>query len=160
MPVMHKLIPGFALMATLVTAAPTQADNVVLGPVQSTDTLWKLATQARPDEGVAMVQVVYALWQANPDAFSSQNINMLRAGAQLNVPPRSKMLATPLARARQWYYQAIAANPGRLAKKPMPVAKENTIATSTATIKTDATVDQPSPAIHAATTAAQTTPAR
>ena len=80
---MHRLIPCVALIATLVTAVPAQAESVVLGPVQSTDTLWKLATQVRPDEGVAMVQVVYALWQANPDAFSGQNINMLRAGAQL-----------------------------------------------------------------------------
>mgnify|MGYP006191350989 FL=1 len=155
---MHRLIPGFALMATLVTAAPTQADNVVLGPVQSTDTLWKLATQARPDEGVAMVQVVYALWQANPDAFSSQNINMLRAGAQLNVPQRSEMLATPVARARQWYYQAIAAKPGRLAKEPAPIAKENTIPTSMATVKTDAAVHQPAPATPVAAAATPTTP--
>ena len=150
---MHRLMPGFALMAVLVTAAPTQADNMVLGPVQSTDTLWKLATQARPDEGVAMVQVIYALWQANPDAFSGQNINMLHAGVQLNVPPRSEMLATPVARARQWYYQAIAAKPGRLAKAPMPPAKENTIAASTATIKTNASVHQPSPAVPVAAAA-------
>lgn len=113
---MHKMMPGFALISALFATTAIQAAEPMLGPVQSTDTLWSLATQARPDEGVAMVQVVYALWQANPGAFSQQNINMLRAGAQLIVPPRSQMLATPVVRASQWYYQAIDAKPGKLSK--------------------------------------------
>ena len=87
------------------TVAATEAQ---LAAVQPSDTLWKLATQARPDNQVAMVQVVYALWQANPQAFRHNNINYLLHGSKLSVPSRQQMLALPLADARQWYYQAIA----------------------------------------------------
>lgn len=79
-----------------------------LTEVKPSDTLWKLALQAQPDEAVAMVQVVYALWQANPQAFRHNNINYLLQGSKLSVPSRQQMLALPLVDARQWYYQAIA----------------------------------------------------
>ncbi|MEH8019661.1 FimV/HubP family polar landmark protein [Rheinheimera metallidurans] len=108
---MRLLISSLAFITTLTHAAPQP-----LAPVQPADTLWKLATQARPDEQVAMVQVVYALWQANPDAFTDANINALRLGSQLTVPERSQMLAISEAKARQWYHQAIAAKPSRSGK--------------------------------------------
>ncbi|MDR6982209.1 FimV-like protein [Rheinheimera pacifica] len=103
---MHQLISALVFCTALAQAQPQQ-----LPPVQPADTLWKLATAARPDEQVAMVQVVYALWQANPQAFRANNINVLQRGAVLKVPPRAQMLATPVSQARQWYYQAIADKP-------------------------------------------------
>ena len=101
---------GFALLFS----ATVQAGPQLLGPIQRSDTLWQFATQVRPDEQVAMVQVVYALWQANPDAFLKQNINTLRPGAHLTVPSREQMIATPVITARQWYYQAIKGKPVNL----------------------------------------------
>lgn len=103
---MHQLISALVFCTALAQAQPQQ-----LPPVQPADTLWKLATAARPDEQVAMVQVVYALWQANPQAFRANNINALQRGAVLKVPQRAQMLATPVSQARQWYYQAIADKP-------------------------------------------------
>lgn len=103
---MHQLISALVFCTVLAQAQPQQ-----LPPVQPADTLWKLATAARPDEQVAMVQVVYALWQANPQAFRANNINALQRGAVLKVPQRAQMLATPVSQARQWYYQAIADKP-------------------------------------------------
>ncbi|PKM17820.1 MAG: hypothetical protein CVV11_17075 [Gammaproteobacteria bacterium HGW-Gammaproteobacteria-15] len=103
---MHQLISALVFCTALAQAQPQQ-----LPPVQPADTLWKLATAARPDDQVAMVQVVYALWQANPQAFRANNINVLQRGAVLQVPPRAQMLATPVSQARQWYYQAIADKP-------------------------------------------------
>ena len=100
-----------ALSIALLFATAAQASAQQLGPVRPADTLWKLATQARPDDQVAMVQVVYALWQTNPDAFMQQNVNALRTGATLTIPSREQMLATPAVKARQWYYQAIARKP-------------------------------------------------
>lgn len=94
-----------------------------LGPVQPTDTLWKLATEARPDEQVAMVQVVYALWQANPQAFALNNVNSLLAGSVLQVPSRQQMLQTPVQDARRWYYEAISIAPGKTAKRPAQLSK-------------------------------------
>jgi len=103
---MHQLISALVFCTALAQAQPQH-----LPPVQPADTLWKLATAARPDEQVAMVQVVYALWQANPQAFRANNINVLQRGAVLKVPPRAQMLDTPVSQARQWYYQAIADKP-------------------------------------------------
>jgi FimV-like protein len=108
----------FSLALLSATAWPKPAQ---LGPVQQADTLWKLATLARPDEDVAMVQVVYALWQANPQAFDQLNINVLRSGSLLTVPNRTQMLATPVAIARPWFNQAITVKPGRVGYSLAPV---------------------------------------
>ena len=145
------------LFSATVQAAPQQ-----LGPVQPADTLWKLATQARPDEHVTMVQVVYALWQANPDAFMQHNVNSLRTGATLIIPSREQMLATPVVKARQWYYQAIARKPVNIApavvpeivKSPAPAVSKQPesvpaapvpVANSTASPVTTAAFAQPAP---------------
>lgn len=98
----------FALFSLMCYSALAQPAPAQLGPVQPADTLWQLATKARPDKDVAMVQVLYALWQANPHAFDKQNINVLLQGSLLTVPARAQMLATPQHKARQWFHQAIA----------------------------------------------------
>jgi FimV-like protein len=116
---MRSLICSMLFVSAIATAAAAAAE---LGPVQVTDTLWKLATQARPDEQVAMVQVVYALWQANPRAFNQHNINALRAGSKLKVPTRQQMLAMPVAQARRWYQQALA---GHIAASDEAVAGQS-----------------------------------
>jgi len=113
-----------------------------LGPVQATDTLWKLATTARPDNQVAMVQVVYALWQANPTAFRENNINYLLQGSQLQIPTREQMLATPVNTARQWYYQAIAGKP----VQPQAVAQISHAPATAATTATPASAIPPADA--------------
>nr|WP_297458260.1 FimV/HubP family polar landmark protein [uncultured Halomonas sp.] len=67
--------------------------------VHSGDTLWGLARRVRPGEDVSIEQVMLALLQANPDAFPDGNINGLRAGAVLAVPPRQAMSASTAAEA-------------------------------------------------------------
>ncbi|SNY49610.1 FimV N-terminal domain-containing protein [Arsukibacterium tuosuense] len=103
-PVVRLLLATLLLTASALSGVLQAAE---LGPVAKTDTLWRLAVQVRPDEAVSMPQVVYALWQENPAAFVDGDINKLRAGSVLQVPARSKMLATGAAEARVWYYQAI-----------------------------------------------------
>lgn len=118
----NQLFRGLAksLLPILLFAWPLQAAE--LGPVAKTDTLWRLALQARPDDTVSMPQVIYALWQANPAAFVDGDINRLRAGSVLQVPAQSTMLATGAPEARAWYYQAIK---GMVAPagKPLQVSK-------------------------------------
>ncbi|MDZ7867683.1 MAG: FimV/HubP family polar landmark protein, partial [Rheinheimera sp.] len=46
-----------------------------LGPLSAQDTLWRLAEQARPDKRVNMYQMMFALYQNNPDAFLDDNFN-------------------------------------------------------------------------------------
>lgn len=72
-----------------------------LGPITPTDTLWRLAQQVRPESGVDMYQVMYALYLKNPDAFLDNNFNHLRTGAMLEVPSIREMRAVDPTEARQ-----------------------------------------------------------
>lgn len=64
-----------------------------LGPLSAQDTLWRLAEQARPDKRVNMYQMMFALYQRNPDAFLDDNFNHLKPGAFLEVPGIRDILA-------------------------------------------------------------------
>ncbi|AHI27803.1 FimV/HubP family polar landmark protein [Marinobacter similis] len=57
-----------------------------LGPTQSSDTLWTIASRVRPNDSVSMQQVMLALQDLNPDAFIGGNINRLKRGEILRVP--------------------------------------------------------------------------
>ncbi len=104
----NRLAGSLLLIISLTISLPGHAlQGRELGPVVSTDTLWRLAVQARPDDAVSMPQVVYALWRYNTAAFVDGDINKLRTGTVLQVPSRADMLTTEVAAARAWYYQAI-----------------------------------------------------
>jgi pilus assembly protein FimV len=70
------------------------------GPTKRNDTLWKVASQVRPDAGVSMEQTMLSLLRANPEAFDGNNINNLKAGYILRVPSREDMLSMSRADAR------------------------------------------------------------
>ena len=69
--------------------------------VQDNDTLWELADEVRPDDGVSVHQMMMALLEANPEAFSDGNVNNLRAGAILRVPEREAAEVLTAGEARQ-----------------------------------------------------------
>jgi pilus assembly protein FimV len=73
-----------------VAAAPAPAASQVA--VKSGDTLSGIAGSVRP-EGISLEQTLIGLFRANPDAFSNNNINQLRAGKILNVPEREQLAA-------------------------------------------------------------------
>ena len=56
------------------------------GPVSPSETLWSIAKQVRPEASVTVQQMMVALYQANPDAFLRNNMNLLQKGAVLQVP--------------------------------------------------------------------------
>lgn len=94
------LIVNFMTVAWADTTAklrgPKEFDAPVvtrLGPLSSRDTLWRLAEQARPDQRLNMYQVMYALYQKNPDAFLDDNFNHLKPGAYLEIPSLREILA-------------------------------------------------------------------
>jgi pilus assembly protein FimV len=64
--------------------APAAAPGSAYGIVQRGDTLWVIADRTRPN-GVTINQMMIAIYRANPDAFGG-NINLLRAGASLQLP--------------------------------------------------------------------------
>lgn len=72
-----------------------------LGPLSAQDTLWRLAEQARPDQRINMYQMMYALYQKNPDAFLDDNFNHLKPGAFLDVPTIRDILAIDIAMAQR-----------------------------------------------------------
>ena len=58
----------------------------VYGPVKSGEGLWGIALKIRPDPGITREQMMQALFQANPDAFSKVGVDGLRIGALLRIP--------------------------------------------------------------------------
>jgi pilus assembly protein FimV len=56
--------------------------------VQNGDTLWNIAERNRPS-GVSTNQVMISIFETNPTAFDN-NINRLRRGAILRIPPSSE----------------------------------------------------------------------
>ncbi|MEQ6917220.1 FimV/HubP family polar landmark protein [Halomonas aquatica] len=67
--------------------------------VRSGDTLWAVAGRLRPDSGISINQMMLALVEANPQVFSSGNINAMRAGFTLVVPSRDVIAARTSAEA-------------------------------------------------------------
>jgi len=54
--------------------------------VKKSETLWSIAESIRPNESVGVSQMMLALQNANPDAFTNNNINALKSGFVLRVP--------------------------------------------------------------------------
>jgi pilus assembly protein FimV len=79
------------VMASHVPAASADVDKY--GPVKRNETLWDIAKRLRPDSDISMQQMMIALLRANPDAFTANNINNLKAGATLQIPRRDEILA-------------------------------------------------------------------
>lgn len=72
------------------TPPPPPPVGGTYGPVQNGETLWRIATNYRPN-GVTMNQMLVALFEANPQAFNRANMNQLRRGAILRIPELSEL---------------------------------------------------------------------
>lgn len=64
------------------------------------DTLNKIASELKVDS-VSLEQMLAGLYQANPDAFIGKNMNRLRVGQILRVPPAQELAAIEPAAARK-----------------------------------------------------------
>ncbi len=71
-------------ITTVGDAAIFAADEY--GPVQSGDTLWRIAMDWSVGRGLNINKVMLAIQRQNPQAFSSNNINLLLRGAILRMP--------------------------------------------------------------------------
>ena len=67
--------------------------------VQPGDTLFSIA-QRHMVPGASIHQMLWALYQANPNAFINQNMNLVRAGAVLSIPDAYTVLSIDPADAR------------------------------------------------------------
>ncbi len=66
--------------------------------VQKGDTLWSIAERSRGGSGLSNNQMMLALYRANPEAFLG-NINGLKAGSVLRIPPAAEVSAPEVAAA-------------------------------------------------------------
>lgn len=72
--------------------APVPADGQIT--VRRGDTLSEIAQRTLPP-AVSLEQMLVSLFQANPQAFIQNNMNLLRSGAVLNVPPAADAAQIP-----------------------------------------------------------------
>ncbi|GIU26108.1 FimV/HubP family polar landmark protein [Shewanella sp. MBTL60-007] len=113
------------------------------GPTTSSDTFWSIAQAVKPDNSVTVYQVMAALYDANPHAFSSKNYNSLERGMILLVPTKAVMLQTSQvdakARAerndRNWSSTAVAAKPNKPSVTTKAVAEKVESANATTLAK-------------------------
>ncbi len=68
--------------------------------VQRGDTAFKIASNSLP-ESVSLDQMLMAMLRANPDAFIRGNINLMKAGAVLNMPSAEQASSISRSEARQ-----------------------------------------------------------
>lgn len=69
-----------------VAAARSPFDGENYGPVRRGETLWPIAQRVKP-AGITTQQMAVALLRTNPQAFINGDINKLKAGAMLSIPP-------------------------------------------------------------------------
>ncbi len=72
--------------------------------VQRGDTLFRIA-RANAVEGVTVYQMMVALLRANPQAFIDGNLNLVKAGATLDIPGAGQLAAVSDAEARRIFRQ-------------------------------------------------------
>lgn len=68
--------------------------------VKAGDTAGRIANANRP-QGVSLDQMLVAMLRANPDAFIDGNVNLVKAGAVLQMPDADQASATSAAEARR-----------------------------------------------------------
>ncbi|MDM7860329.1 FimV/HubP family polar landmark protein [Alteromonas sp. ASW11-36] len=66
--------------------AQGQYSGAVYGPIDASDTLWRIASRYRQNSDLTVYQVMVAIYELNPDAFEQQNLNLLVDGATLRLP--------------------------------------------------------------------------
>lgn len=69
-------------------------DSIEIIPVQSADTLWAIAMRYRP-QGASVLSTMKAIHEQNPNAFIANNMNLLKAGSQLEIPVFEPGLVDP-----------------------------------------------------------------
>lgn len=94
------------LPADLSDAGKTLSDASMR--VSSGDTLFAIA-QRHLVAGADMYQMMLAIFEANPKAFISGNMNLLRAGAVLNIPDAETIRAVEAVRARNTFQNHLTA---------------------------------------------------
>lgn len=93
---MRKLLTIFSVTILLLLVSIGNAEDLTIyGPTKASDHLWHIAQTVRPNREVSKQQTMVAIFNANPQAFSSNNVNGLRAGYRLTIPTLAQIKAIP-----------------------------------------------------------------
>jgi FimV-like protein len=68
------------------TSTPAYQPGDTYGPVAPGEGLWGIALKVRPDPNITREHMMQALFEANPQAFTSAGVNGLRSGVLLRIP--------------------------------------------------------------------------
>ncbi len=101
------------------TPVPVSAEGEY-GPVQSGDTLWRIASNWSDGSGANLNQVMLAIQRNNPQAFINNNINLLRRGAILRMPSSADIAAISASAARDEVLEQAEIFSGTSAASPRP----------------------------------------
>ncbi|MHB8471821.1 MAG: type IV pilus assembly protein FimV [Gammaproteobacteria bacterium] len=155
-PIAPPMVPApSANVAPAPSAAPTVAATPdTYGPVRRSDTLWGIANRLRPDSSVTTEQMMQALLRANPSAFINNNVNNLKAGRILRVPPAADIAAIDPQQARRdthmqndaWRTQRATAAPPPAKSVTPPAVQTAPAKSAPVAITTPAPVATPAPA--------------
>ncbi|AGH43536.1 FimV/HubP family polar landmark protein [Paraglaciecola psychrophila] len=85
------------------TQPQTQRGNQsdTYGPVVSSDTLWQISQNYRPNNSLSIYQVMQAIYELNLDAFEQQNLNFLKDGSILRMPSEAYISSFNNSQAKQ-----------------------------------------------------------
>lgn len=85
---MRKLLTILTVTTVLlvVSICNLANDSQTYGPTTANDHLWFIAQKTRPNRDISKQQMMIAILQANPNAFTDQNVNGLLEGQYLTIP--------------------------------------------------------------------------
>ena len=97
-------------LSILSTNSALADSDKTYGPVKTGQALWDIAKYAHKntyskDQSISVEQLLYALFEQNPDAFKSANMNILVAGSKLILPDAETIKKTPKDQARKYLAQ-------------------------------------------------------
>lgn len=85
--------------------AQSQYSGATYGPIDASDTLWRISSRYRQNQALSVYQVMVGIYELNPEAFEQENLNLLVDGAVLRLPSERYIAridpAQALARAQQ-----------------------------------------------------------
>ena len=107
------LLPSFLLWSATTSAqssnlqikgprdAQSQFSGATYGPIDASDTLWRISSRYRQNQALSVYQVMVAIYELNPQAFERQNLNLLVDGAVLKLPSERYVARVDANKARQ-----------------------------------------------------------
>ncbi len=88
---MKKIFYGMLLLPLVVTPVLANSNRPVYGPTLQNEHLYRIALRVRPSRNLTVQQVMIALLNENPNAFTKSNINFLKSGFRLVIPDESQI---------------------------------------------------------------------